>query len=129
MKQIRPALRDLKEQPLSLGVAAPELGRKTVRVIDRMIAADPQRRFASYDDLIDELEKARVALDPAARQAKQLPQITVAIALLPLLAGGGRGETQPAARRRSKDALIATSTRPDRAAATTANPLALSADR
>ena len=81
-------LRDLKEQPLSLGVAAPELGRKTVRVIDRMIAPDPQRRFASYDELIDELERARVALDPAARKAKRLPQITVTIALLLLLAGG-----------------------------------------
>jgi eukaryotic-like serine/threonine-protein kinase len=82
------ALRELKEQPLSLGVAAPELGRKTVRVIDRMVAPDPQRRFASYDELISELERARVALDPAARKAKRLPQITVAVALIILLAGG-----------------------------------------
>ena len=82
------ALRDLKEQPLALGVAAPELGRKTVRVIDRMVAPDPQRRFASYDELIDELERARAALDPAARKAKRLPQITVAVVLLILLAGG-----------------------------------------
>ena len=82
------ALRDLKEQPLGLGVAAPELGRKTVRVIDRMVAPDPERRFASYDELIDELERARAALDPAARKAKRLPQITVAVALLILLAGG-----------------------------------------
>src|SRR5438309_8334056 len=36
------ALRELKEHALSLGVAAPELGRKTVRVIDRMIAPDPR---------------------------------------------------------------------------------------
>ena len=82
------ALRELKEHALSLGVAAPELGRKTVRVIDRMIAPDPRRRFASYDELIGELERARVALDPAARKAKRLPQITVAVALLVLLAGG-----------------------------------------
>jgi eukaryotic-like serine/threonine-protein kinase len=82
------ALRDLKEHPLSLGVAAPELGRKTVRVIDRMVAPDPQRRFASYDELIGELERARIALDPAARKAKRLPLITVAVALIILLAGG-----------------------------------------
>ena len=82
------ALRDFKEHPLSLGVAAPELGRKTIRVIDRMIAPDPQRRFASYDELIAELEKARVALDPAARKAKRLPLITVVVALIVLLAGG-----------------------------------------
>ncbi len=41
------ALRDLKNNPLSLGAAAPGLRRETVRTIDRMIAPDRGERFAS----------------------------------------------------------------------------------
>src|SRR2546421_8209997 len=40
------ALRDLKNNPLSLGVAAPDLRRDTVRVIDRMIAPDREQCLA-----------------------------------------------------------------------------------
>ena len=82
------ALRDLKEQPLGLGVAAPELGRKTVRVIDRMVAPDPERRFASYDELIEGLEHAREALNPSARKSKRLRLVLVAAVLLVALSAG-----------------------------------------
>src|SRR3954466_7210494 len=59
------ALRDLKNNPVSLGAATPGLRRDTVRVIDRMIAPDRDQRFASYDELIRALEDARDALNPS----------------------------------------------------------------
>src|SRR3954454_3954590 len=58
------ALRELKSQPLSLGAAVAGLRRETVRTIDRMVAPDPEKRFASYDELIVALEQARDALNP-----------------------------------------------------------------
>ena len=52
------ALRELKENPLELRKAAPEVSAETARVFQRMIAPDPARRFASYDELVTALERA-----------------------------------------------------------------------
>lgn len=57
------ALLDLKMHPLDLAKAAPEVSRATARVVNRMIAPDPRRRFVSYDHLITELEKTADLLD------------------------------------------------------------------
>jgi serine/threonine protein kinase len=65
------ALRDLKNAPVSLAMAAPGLRWETVRTIDRMIAPDPEQRFASYDELIDALEQARDALNPSGKKARR----------------------------------------------------------
>ena len=83
------ALRDLKNQPLSLAAAAPGLRRETVRVINRMVAPDPQQRFASYDELIDELEKACDALNPSGKKAKRRKLTLVALVLVAILSGAG----------------------------------------
>ncbi|MCA1660079.1 MAG: serine/threonine protein kinase, partial [Verrucomicrobiaceae bacterium] len=83
------ALRDLKNQPLSLAAAAPGLRRETVRVINRMVAPDPQHRFASYDELIDELEKARDALNPSGKKAKRRKFTLAVLLLVAILCGVG----------------------------------------
>ncbi len=83
------ALRDFKNNPLSLGVAAPDLRRDTVRVIDRMIAPDPEERFASYDELIEALEDARDALNPSGRRAKRRRLLIITLLFLAALGAGG----------------------------------------
>ncbi|MEY2573213.1 MAG: eukaryotic-like serine/threonine-protein kinase [Verrucomicrobiota bacterium] len=83
------ALRDLKTNPVSLGVVAPELRRETVRTVDRMIAPDRDQRFASYDELIAALEQARDALNPSGKKARRRRLIVAAAILLGLIAAGG----------------------------------------
>jgi hypothetical protein len=83
------ALRDLKNQPLSLAEAAPGLRRETVRVINRMVAPDPQQRFASYDELIEHLDKARDALNPSGKKAKRRKLLLAVLALILVLSGVG----------------------------------------
>lgn len=83
------ALRDLKNQPLSLAASAPGLRRETVRVINRMVAPDPQRRFASYDELIDSLEKACDALNPSGKKAKRRKLALAVLVLIAILSGVG----------------------------------------
>ena len=83
------ALRDLKNNPVSLGVAAPGLRRETVRVIDRMIAPDREKRFASYDELISALEDARDALNPSGKKARRRRMMIGGLLLLLALGAGG----------------------------------------
>src|SRR3954462_13883773 len=82
------ALRDLKNNPLSLGVAATGLRRETVRTIDRMIAPDPEERFASYDELIAALEQARDALNPKGRKARRRRLLIAAYVIIVVLGAG-----------------------------------------
>lgn len=82
------ALRDLKNNPLSVGVAAPGLRRETVRIINRMVAPDPKQRFASYDELIEGLERAREALNPSARKSKRLRLVLAGTVLLFAVSAG-----------------------------------------
>jgi len=82
------ALRDLKNNPLSLAEAAPGLRRETVRTLDRMVAPDPNARFASYDELIEHLAGAVEALNPSVQKPKRRRRILAAIAVLLLLAAG-----------------------------------------
>src|SRR2546423_10734000 len=51
------ALRDLKNNPSSLGAVVPGLRRETIRTIDRMIAPDAGQRVTSYAELIAALEQ------------------------------------------------------------------------
>jgi tRNA A-37 threonylcarbamoyl transferase component Bud32/ribosomal protein S27AE len=55
-------LRELKMTPADVKVVAPDISRRTARIINRMIAPDPGERFESYAELIDELEEARNGL-------------------------------------------------------------------
>jgi hypothetical protein len=56
------ALLESKQQPLDLQTAAPDASVATVKVLQRMLAADPAQRFSSYDDLVADLERAWRAL-------------------------------------------------------------------
>lgn len=57
----------LKDHPLQLERIAQDVSPATARTIGRMIAADPQIRFGSYDDVIDALEKAHEAVTNPSR--------------------------------------------------------------
>src|SRR5262249_28169220 len=59
-------LRELKQRPLDLESVAPNVSPRTARLLRRMIAADPGKRFSSYDDLVAELERARRAFEGGA---------------------------------------------------------------
>jgi serine/threonine protein kinase len=83
------ALRDLKNNPQSLGTVVPGLRRETVRTIDRMIVPDREQRFASYDEVIDALEQARDALNPSGKKAKRRRFAIAAVVLVALLGTGG----------------------------------------
>ncbi len=66
-------LRQLKSNPPTLRSVAPEVSRETARVIDRMVAPSPADRFASYAELIGELE---IAAQPrATSRGSRLPLI------------------------------------------------------
>ena len=82
------ALRELKNNPLSLAMVAPDLRRETVRVIDRMVEPDREKRFASYNELIDALEEARDALNPSGKKARRRRLLIAAAILLAALGGG-----------------------------------------
>jgi serine/threonine protein kinase len=83
------ALRDLKNNPQSLGAVVPGLRRETVRTIDRMIAPDPGERFATYDEVINALEQARDALNPSGRKARRRRFAIAAVILVAVLASAG----------------------------------------
>jgi hypothetical protein len=51
-------LRDLKDHPVDLRQIAPTVSEETAQVFHRMIAPDPDDRYASYDDLVAALENA-----------------------------------------------------------------------
>jgi hypothetical protein len=52
------ALYQLKTQPLDLRKVVPNVSSETAAVLARMIAPEPEERFASYDELVSELENA-----------------------------------------------------------------------
>ncbi|MDQ6862169.1 MAG: protein kinase [Verrucomicrobiota bacterium] len=80
-------LRRLKSNPPSLRKVARDVSRETARVIDKTLATDPVKRFASYAEFITELERAREALEP--RRSKGSSRVRwVVIAIVALLAAG-----------------------------------------
>ena len=68
-------LYELKQHPSDLRAIAPKVSGSTARVLQRMIAADPNERFSSYDELLTELDAARRALEigDARRQSSRWP--------------------------------------------------------
>jgi eukaryotic-like serine/threonine-protein kinase len=53
----------LKQHPSELRAIAPKVSGPTARVLQRMIAPDPNERFSLYDELLAELDAARRALE------------------------------------------------------------------
>ncbi len=89
------ALRDLKNKPLDLRQITPDVSAGTARVLNRMIAPDPAMRFASYDDLVTELERAQRLLsgkedvDVVRARQKRWQLFAIGAVLLMALAIGG----------------------------------------
>ena len=53
------ALKQLMSKPVSLQAFAPDVSSETAYVINRMLAKDPDQRYASYSELIEHLSYAR----------------------------------------------------------------------
>jgi hypothetical protein len=78
-------LRELKSRPISLRAVAPKVSRETSRIIERMLAPDPNARFASYQELIDQLENAAQKLAHSGkRRRRRIIAASVIIALATL---------------------------------------------
>ena len=73
-------LRRLKSNPPDLRRVAPAVSRDTARIVNRMLAPDPAQRFASYAELVAQLERAYATLPggPAAKRRRRLLVITSA---------------------------------------------------
>jgi serine/threonine protein kinase len=65
------ALKQLKSQPISLQAFAPDISSETAYVINRMLAKDPQDRYASYRELCDHLSYARHKLIERSQKPQQ----------------------------------------------------------
>ena len=64
------ALKQIKNEPVSLEAFAPDVASETAYVINRMLEKDPEDRYASYGELIEHLEFARAkVLERAGRPA------------------------------------------------------------
>jgi serine/threonine protein kinase len=53
------ALKQLMSQPVSLQAFAPDVSSETAYVINRMLAKNPDERYASYSELVEHLSYAR----------------------------------------------------------------------
>jgi serine/threonine protein kinase len=62
------ALKQLMSQPVSLQAFAPDVSSETAYVINRMLAKDPDERYASYSELVEHLSYARAKLIERSRQ-------------------------------------------------------------
>jgi tRNA A-37 threonylcarbamoyl transferase component Bud32 len=113
-------LRQLKSQPIDLKSVAPEVSEPTARVLNRMIAPDKDKRFASYDELVTELSNAYGLLtgkkEFLAHRRKKLPWVIGVIVLL--LALIGIGTWAFLTRKRDQSAMTALSARTQQLLAT-----------
>lgn len=76
------ALKQLKSRPVSLQAFAPDVCNETAYVVNRMMAKLPNKRYESYDELIDHLRfalsKAKEdRADPAAARTSDLRTLEV----------------------------------------------------
>lgn len=110
-------LRQLKSEPLDLSTVAPEVSGPTAQVLNRMIAPDPAKRFASYDELVTELQNAYGLLtgkkEFLATRRKKLPWIIGVIVLL--LASIGIGTWAFLTRKRDQESMSKLSARAEQA--------------
>lgn len=67
------ALLELKKKPVDLRRIAPDVSAATARALHRMIAPDPGHRFASYDELVMEMERAHRSLTGQADVVQKTP--------------------------------------------------------
>ena len=65
------ALKQLMSQPVSLQAFAPDVSSETAYVINRMLAKNPDQRYASYPELVEHLSYARGKLLERGRQPQK----------------------------------------------------------
>jgi serine/threonine protein kinase len=58
-----------------LATAAPDLPRSVVAVVEKAMATDPQRRYASVRELIEDVEALLEGLTPVAEQASHITKV------------------------------------------------------
>jgi hypothetical protein len=68
------ALKQLMSQPVSLQTFAPDVSSETAYVINRMLAKNPDQRYASYSELIEHLSYARGKLLERSRQPPRVKE-------------------------------------------------------
>lgn len=61
-------LRRVKSRPVDLGDAPQQFGQSTRRVVNRMLALDPEERHPSYEELLSELAQASESFKPIPSQ-------------------------------------------------------------
>ena len=64
-------LREAKKRVVPLGVADPELSVETCKIVEQAMGYDPEARFASYDEMISQLEDALKRLKSSASWATE----------------------------------------------------------
>jgi tetratricopeptide (TPR) repeat protein len=83
-------LRRLKSAPPNLQTIAPDVSRETARVLNRTLAPVPADRYASYEELIADLERAGALLSGVTTKRRSRgPWIAAVIVLLLALVAGG----------------------------------------
>jgi serine/threonine protein kinase len=87
------ALKELKKNAVRLSEVAPDVSPATIAAIERMLEVDPKDRYGSYEELIDDLERAQKALilrEAGETQPKRSLAVPIVIGLVVLgLLGGG----------------------------------------
>lgn len=68
-------LKHLKSQVVSLQAFAPEVSSSTARIINKTLHKDPAERYASYEELIQNLEHARSELLGAHGRSRKAPVV------------------------------------------------------
>jgi serine/threonine protein kinase len=72
------ALKQLKSRPVSLQAFAPDVSNETAYVINRMMAKNPEKRYATYQELVEHLqfalEKARDR-ESNPQESKKIPVV------------------------------------------------------
>ena len=114
-------LRRLKDNPPDLRAVAPNVSREAARIINQMLVPDPAGRYASYADLIDELQRTAAGNDGRGGGGSRWLWGIAAAVTLAAIAGAGFYLMRP--RRPGPDASLipsataSTSPTPDRKAA------------
>ncbi len=112
-------LRRLKSTPPDVRAFAPEISRETARLIRKMIAPEPAQRFASYAELIAQMEQAASGHGATPSGGKSRGPLIGAIVGVVLIAALGAGYFLLQQKPASAPALAAT---PAPSAAATPSP-------
>ncbi len=84
-------LRRLKSTPPDIRAFTPDVSRETARLIHKMLAPDPAQRFASYADLIAQMEHAASGDGAPQGGGKSRGLLIGAVVVLALIAALGAG--------------------------------------